>query len=56
MDEKYDLMRHPNIKYTADGGQPPYEHGTVTKAAAKIEILEVYENEQKSETIETDGV
>ncbi len=56
MDEKYDLMRHPNIKYTADGGQPPYEHGTVTKAAAKIEILEVYENEQKAETIETDGV
>ena len=56
MDEKYDLMRHPNIKYTADGGQPPYAHGTVTKAAAKIEILEVYENEQKAETIETDGV
>lgn len=26
IDEKYDLMRHPNIKLTADGGAVPYIH------------------------------
>lgn len=29
IDEKYDLMRHPNIKLTADGGAAPYVHGAV---------------------------
>ena len=27
MDKKYDIMKHPNIKYTSDGGMPIYEHG-----------------------------
>ena len=27
MDEKYDLMKHPNIALSADGGAAPYEHG-----------------------------
>lgn len=27
MDEKYDLLKHPNIALTADGGAEPYEHG-----------------------------
>ena len=27
MDEKYDLMKHPNIARTTDGGAEPYEHG-----------------------------
>ncbi len=26
MDEKYALMKHPNIRYTPMGGAPPYEH------------------------------
>lgn len=26
IDEKYDLMRHPNIRRTADGGAMPYAH------------------------------
>lgn len=30
MDEKYELMEHPAIRYTMDGGGPPYiHHGTV---------------------------
>lgn len=29
IDEKYDLMRHPNIKRTADGGAAPYVHNAV---------------------------
>ena len=29
MDLKYELMDHPAIRYTADGGAPPYiHHGT----------------------------
>ena len=26
-DKKYDLLKHPNIKQTLDGGYPPYIHG-----------------------------
>ena len=28
MDEKYDLMRHPNLKYTEDGDAAPYIHSS----------------------------
>ena len=26
MDEKYDILKHPNIKLTEDGGAVPYIH------------------------------
>ena len=29
IDKKYDLLRHPNIKRTADGGAVPYVHNAV---------------------------
>lgn len=29
VDKKYDLMKHPNIKYTEDGGAAPYIHSPV---------------------------
>lgn len=32
IDEKYDLMQHPNIAWTVDGGAPPYVHGQAPKA------------------------
>jgi type IV secretion system protein VirD4 len=38
-DEKYDLMRHPNIRLTADGGQEVYEHGLSPQAHDLKEIL-----------------
>ena len=28
-DKKYDLLKHPNIKQTLDGGREPYIHGQV---------------------------
>ncbi len=34
MDLKYDILKHPYVKWTADGGQPPYRHGEATQAAA----------------------
>jgi len=35
LDEKYDLLRHPNVKYTEDGKAAPYVH----KGAATIPNL-----------------
>ena len=29
-DKKYNLLKHPNIKQTLDGGYPPYIHGLVS--------------------------
>lgn len=34
MDFKYDILKHPNVRLTADGGQPPYIHGEPTQAVA----------------------
>lgn len=31
-DDKYDILRHPNIKQTADGGANPYIHGLTENA------------------------
>lgn len=28
-DKKYDILKHPNIKYTKDGKAQPYQHGVV---------------------------
>ena len=40
IDDKFDIMKHPNVKYTTDGGDKPYEHGTTEKAIANIQKLE----------------
>jgi type IV secretion system protein VirD4 len=31
-DEKYDILRHPNVKLTVDGGRKAYRHGTAENA------------------------
>lgn len=31
-DDKYDILRHPNIKLTTDGGAKPYIHGQAPNA------------------------
>nr|WP_289698237.1 type IV secretory system conjugative DNA transfer family protein [Enterocloster clostridioformis] len=36
MDFKYDILKHPNVKLTADGGKPPYIHGEPTQAVATL--------------------
>jgi type IV secretion system protein VirD4 len=38
-DEKYDLLRHPNIKMTADGEEQKYVHGQAPLALDIGEIL-----------------
>ena len=43
IDFKYDILKHPNVKYTADGDGKMYEHGEVTRATG--EIQEITEDE-----------
>ena len=33
LDDKYDLMRHPNIRFTEDGGAAPYDYTQAKDAA-----------------------
>ena len=54
IDLKYDLMRHPNIKETVQGGAEPYEHGVVEGDIATISAFNidgaVYDNTPYRET------
>lgn len=38
-DEKYDILRHPNLNLTADGGMPTYMHGQAPLAFDPGEVL-----------------
>ena len=29
IDNKFDLLKHPSISMTKDGGMPPYKHGRI---------------------------
>lgn len=43
MDEKYDILKHPNVALSADGKGEPYRHGEVTEAVATISIVDSLE-------------
>ena len=58
IDEKYDILKHPNIHRTEDGGAPPYLHTPLRAFAADdlsfpieniddIEILEEFTWQRK---------
>jgi len=36
LDEKYDILKHPNVVLTADGSAPPYAHGGTPLAVASL--------------------
>lgn len=38
MDLKYDIMKHPNVGLTEDGGAKPYVHGAAAEAVASIVV------------------
>lgn len=40
-DFKYDILKHPNVKQSEDGGAEPYTHGQVTGDIADIYIDEI---------------
>ena len=37
-DEKFDILKHPNVALSADGKAPPYEHGRTENAVATISL------------------
>lgn len=56
IDAKYDLMRHPNIKQTADGGAAPYTHSARCLYGAddldftftSLDDIEIFEDTEES--------
>ena len=52
LDEKYDILRHPNVGETADGSQSAYLHGQVTYAAASVSIEQGFSLSQKQQPAE----
>ena len=38
MDEKFDILKHPNVVLSTDGKGKPYRHGEVTQAVAGITL------------------
>lgn len=58
IDDKYDILKHPNVKCTTDGDGKIYEHGEVTRATGTIETLkddELKALENATFTIEIDN-
>ena len=39
VDNKYDILKHPNVKYTTDGKGKPYEYGQVNNSTGHISML-----------------
>ena len=37
-DFKYDILKHPNVKLTTDGGADPYRHGEDTRSIASVQF------------------
>jgi len=35
-DDKFDIMRHPNVRGTTDGKAEPFRHGVVTHSVATL--------------------
>lgn len=50
-DLKYDILKHPNIKLTEDGGAKPYIHGVVEDDIADISMIGMREI-KKDETLD----
>ena len=44
MDFKYDILKHPNVEFTTDGKEKPYQHGGTENAIASIIIDENIDN------------
>ena len=55
MDEKYDILKHPNVALTADGKAKPYEHGGTEHAVATLSLIGIPDDEIPDiEEIQTD--
>lgn len=50
MDEKYDILKHPNVGLSADGGAEPYIHGKVTEAVGGIQLVDDSDGRKEPDT------
>jgi len=50
IDYKYDILKHPNVKYTADGNGKIYEHGDTSRANTTLFKLENFDTKDIKET------
>ena len=41
MDDKYDILKHPNVALTTDGKTQPYLHGGTENAVATVSFVSV---------------
>ena len=51
-DPKYDILRHPNIAFTTDGGAEAYLHGEDFFSVAAISIVSTDKEEKPPEGIQ----
>ncbi len=56
VDYKYDILKHPNVKYTADGEEKNYEYGKVDKAIGKITEIPLEELQEIREIKDTEEI
>ena len=54
MDLKYDILKHPNVEFTADGKGKPYEHGQDNVSIASAELSQDEELLEKAIPIPDD--
>lgn len=53
MDEKFDIMKHPNIDLSAEGKGRPYLHGEVTQSVASMSLVDGMDEEGVAEAENT---
>ena len=49
-DEKYDILRHPNVGNTTDAGSAPYVHGQVTRAVGCVSCAPTKQPQSKTQS------
>ena len=55
MDEKFDILKHPNVALSTDGKGKAYRHGEVTQAVGSIALGDSLEGEVSQEQAGTDS-
>ena len=54
-DLKYDILKHPNIALTEDGGAAPFLHGIADKADFSIQLTSAFLDHEDDQPAESTG-
>jgi type IV secretion system protein VirD4 len=55
LDDKFDILKHPNVALSTDGKGKPYHHGEVTQAVAGIMLGDSLADEIMTDEPDTEG-